>query len=52
MDNLESLTRAALAAVENAGDLRALDDVRVQYLGKKGDISQLLKGLGQMSAEA
>ena len=51
MDNLESLTRAALAAVENAGDLRALDDVRVQYLGKKGEISQLLKGLGQMSAE-
>lgn len=51
MDNLESLTRAALAAVENAGDLRALDEVRVQYLGKKGEISQLLKGLGQMSAE-
>lgn len=51
MDNLESLTQAALAAVENASDLRALDDVRVQYLGKKGEISQLLKGLGQMSAE-
>ncbi|MCK5873752.1 MAG: phenylalanine--tRNA ligase subunit alpha [Alcanivoracaceae bacterium] len=51
MDNLESLTRAALAAVENASDLRALDEVRVQYLGKKGEISQLLKGLGQMSAE-
>jgi phenylalanyl-tRNA synthetase alpha chain len=51
MDNLESLTRAALAAVENAGDLRALDEARVQYLGKKGEISQLLKGLGQMSAE-
>lgn len=51
MDNLESLTRAALTAVENASDLRALDDVRVQYLGKKGEISQLLKGLGQMSAE-
>ncbi|MDF1629402.1 MAG: phenylalanine--tRNA ligase subunit alpha [Alcanivoracaceae bacterium] len=51
MSNLESLTQAALAAVENAQDLRALDDVRVQYLGKKGEISQLMKGLGQMSAE-
>ncbi len=51
MDNLESLTQAALAAVENASDLRMLDEVRVQYLGKKGEISQLLKGLGQMSAE-
>ena len=51
MDNLQSLTGAALAAIEQATDLRALDDVRVQYLGKKGEISQLLKGLGQMSAE-
>jgi phenylalanyl-tRNA synthetase alpha chain len=51
MDNLQSLTKAALAAVEHAADLRALDDVRVQYLGKKGEISQLMKGLGQLSAE-
>ncbi|MEE4249233.1 MAG: phenylalanine--tRNA ligase subunit alpha [Alcanivoracaceae bacterium] len=51
MSNLESLTQAALAAVESAVDLRALDEVRVQYLGKKGEISQLMKGLGQLSAE-
>ena len=51
MSNLESLTQAALAAVENAADLRALDEVRVHYLGKKGEISQLMKGLGQLSAE-
>ncbi|MFN3714236.1 MAG: phenylalanine--tRNA ligase subunit alpha [Alcanivoracaceae bacterium] len=51
MDNLQSLTQAALAAVESAADLRALDEVRVQYLGKKGEISQLMKGLGQLSAE-
>lgn len=51
MDNLESLTAAALAAVAQATELRALDAVRVQYLGKKGEISQLLKGLGKLSAE-
>ena len=51
MENLESLTQAALAAVEGATDLRALDEVRVSYLGKKGEISQLLKGLGKLSAE-
>jgi len=51
MGTLESLTQAALAAVEQAVDLRALDDVRVQYLGKKGEISQLMKGLGKLSAE-
>ncbi|KAF0809875.1 phenylalanyl-tRNA synthetase subunit alpha [Alcanivorax sp. S71-1-4] len=51
MENLETLTRAALDAVNAAADLRALDEVRVNYLGKKGEISQLLKGLGKLSAE-
>ena len=39
MENLESLVEAALAEVAGAGDARALDDVRVRYLGKKGEIS-------------
>src|SRR5690606_38433516 len=51
MENLETLTRAALDAVDAAADLRALDEVRDNYLGKKGEISQLLKGLGKLSAE-
>ena len=41
MENLESLVEAALAEVAGAGDARALDDVRVRYLGKKGEISAL-----------
>ena len=51
MENLEQVTGEALAAVAAAADLRALDDVRVKYLGKKGEISALLKGLGKLSAE-
>lgn len=51
MENLEALLSQALEAVEQAGDLRALDEVRVKYLGKKGEISLLLKGLGKLSAE-
>ncbi|MFT6599553.1 MAG: phenylalanyl-tRNA synthetase alpha chain [Alloalcanivorax sp.] len=51
MENLESLVEAALAAVAGAGDARALDDVRVRYLGKKGEISALLKSLGGLSAD-
>jgi len=50
MENLESLVEAALAEVAGAGDARALD-VRVRYLGKKGEISALLKSLGGLSAE-
>ena len=51
MENLDALVEAALAEVEQAGDVRALDDVRVKYLGKKGEISALMKGLGKLSAE-
>jgi len=51
MENLEQVTAQALTDVAAATDLRALDDVRVKYLGKKGEISALLKGLGKLSAE-
>ena len=51
MENLKELTDEALAAVARASDLRALDDIRVRYLGKKGEISALLKTLGKLSAE-
>ncbi len=51
MDNLESLAAAARAAIEAAEDSAALEQLRVDYLGKKGQITSLLKGLGQLSAE-
>lgn len=51
MDNLESLASQAKAAVAAAGSSAELDAVRVQFLGKKGQITALLKGLGQLSAE-
>jgi phenylalanyl-tRNA synthetase alpha chain len=51
MEDLEALTSEALEAVESADALRDLDDVRVRYLGKKGALSALLKGLGKLSAE-
>ncbi|GAA5114803.1 phenylalanine--tRNA ligase subunit alpha [Alloalcanivorax gelatiniphagus] len=51
IENLDSLVDAALAEVAGAADARALDEVRVRYLGKKGDLSALLKSLGGLSAE-
>lgn len=51
MENLEPLQREAVAAVARADNLQALDQVRVDYLGKKGKLTELLKGLGQLSAE-
>ena len=51
MENLAALTEEALKLVDEAADLAALDHVRVEYLGKKGQITALLKGLGKLSAE-
>ena len=51
MTDLTQLERELLAAVAGANDERALEDVRVAALGKKGSIAELLKTLGGMSPE-
>jgi len=48
---LETLLKDAQAAVDGASDLRALDEVRVQYLGKSGVFTEQLKGLGKLPKE-
>jgi len=51
MENLASLTEQAIRAVEASTDVAELDQVRVEYLGKKGVLTDLLKGLGKLSSE-
>jgi len=51
MNNLQSLVEQALAAVAQAESVQALDHVRVQYLGKKGEITGQLKNLGTLPPE-
>ncbi|MGB0478009.1 MAG: phenylalanine--tRNA ligase subunit alpha, partial [Parvibaculales bacterium] len=47
----EKLKNEIIAAIDAAQDARALEDVRVAALGKKGSVSALLKTLGGMSNE-
>ncbi|MBK5967016.1 phenylalanine--tRNA ligase subunit alpha [Thiocystis minor] len=47
---IASLREAALVAIEKAADLMGLDQVRVRYLGKTGDLTVLLKQLGTLPA--
>ncbi len=51
MSDLADLEQSIAAAISGAGDERALDEVRVSALGKKGAISERLKGLGKMDPE-
>ena len=51
MKDLESLVERLLAEIAASADLSALDGVRVGALGKKGGLTELLKGLGRLPAE-
>ena len=51
MQALNELVETAASEIDAAGDLAALDAVRVQYLGKKGELTERLKGLSALSAE-
>lgn len=50
-DTLKQLQAEALEKVAAAADLKELNDIRVSYLGKKGPITEVLKGMGKLSAE-
>jgi phenylalanyl-tRNA synthetase alpha chain len=49
-ESLSALVSRALADVDASSDLAALDEVRVRLLGKKGLLTEQLKGLGALSA--
>lgn len=51
INELSSLGSQALASIETVSAVQQLDDVRVEYLGKKGSITALLKTLGKMAPE-
>lgn len=52
MAELETLKQEALEAIADANELQALDALRVRFLGKKGTLTEQLKTLGSLSAEA
>ena len=51
MSELNSLLQSATTAIEAAEDLASLDQLRVAYLGKKGEVTALLKNLGQLPGD-
>ena len=50
-EKLEAIRAAAVAAMENADKAEELEALRVQYLGKKGELTAVLKQMGKLSAE-
>lgn len=48
---LESIKNEAVAALNAAASLKETDEIRVKYLGKKGELTAILKQMGSLSAE-
>jgi len=48
---LEQLRAEATAAVQSADSLHIIEEIRVKFLGRKGLVTEVLRGLAQVSAE-
>ena len=51
MENVNRIVAEGIAAIEAAQDFNALEQIKARYLGKTGELTGLLKTLGQMSPE-
>ena len=50
-EQLKSIEERAKAELEKVSDLKLLDDIRVRFLGKKGELTGILKQMGKLTAE-
>ena len=50
-EQLESIRAKALEEISAADSLAALEEIRVKYSGKKGEVTAILKQMGKLSAE-
>jgi len=50
-EQLEQLRNGALQAISKASSVEQLQDIRISLLGRKGELTALMKGLGSLSAE-
>lgn len=50
-DNLQQLQEQALQAITNANDLTTLRDVEVKFLGRSGELTNILRGIKDLSPE-
>ena len=48
---LEEIKAAAISVLQSASDIDALEEARIKFLGKKGELTAVLKGMGALSAE-
>ena len=50
-EQLQAIQQKAIERLEQAKETQAVEDIRIKYLGKKGNVSQVLKGMKDLSPE-
>ena len=50
-EKIQQIKENAIAEIKSADNLKSLDDVRVKYSGKKGELTLVLRGMGSLSPE-
>ena len=50
-EQIEQIKKNSIKEIENAKGLKELGDTKVKYLGKKGELTQVLRGMGSLSPE-
>ena len=50
-EQLRSIEERAKAELEKVSDIKLLEEIRVRFLGKKGELTAILKQMGKLSAE-
>lgn len=50
-DKLSEILKSTSKDIENANSLKEIEDIRIRTLGKKGDVTKILKGMGSLSPE-
>ena len=50
-EQIESISKNDIEELEKVTDLKMLDELKVKYLGKKGELTAVLRGMGALSAE-
>ena len=50
-ERLEAIQKEALEKIQNAETMETLNEIKVEYLGKRGELTQVLKGMKDVAAE-
>mgnify|MGYP003473282455 CR=1 FL=1 len=50
-EQLKKIEELAVSELSSCTEIKALDDLRIKYLGKKGELTAILKQMGKLSAE-